>query len=321
MSSIRPATHAGSWYSSSPTLITTLQQLLSKGQVVSGTKHLISPHAGYKYCGDTMALGYSKLDFANVKRCIIMGPSHHFYFKNKMQVTSFDEISTPFGSFRVDADLRNELLGSGNVTPMSREVDMDEHSLEMQFPMLWAAAKLRGADPTEIKILPLLVSHNSTKVDFELGKLLQKYVNDPETILILSSDFCHWGRRFGYMGYVIDSSDIDDSLENDSEIESLTQRSFSHKSSHNVPIHSSIEILDRYAMNILTKDSKGKYYDWKRYINVTGNTICGERPIGVFLCAMALADTPCRFEWAHYSQSSQCFDLEDSSVSYASGYC
>ncbi|CAH03103.1 Mho1p [Kluyveromyces lactis] len=320
MSSVRPATHAGSWYSSSPALITTLQQLLSRDEAVPGTKHLISPHAGYKYCGDTMALGYSKLDFTNVKRCIIMGPSHHIYFKNKIQVTSFDEVNTPFGDFKVDGGLRNELLVGGKVVLMSKEVDMDEHSLEMQFPMLWAAAKLRGVDPTNIKILPLLVSHNSTKVDFELGKLLQKYVDDEETLFILSSDFCHWGRRFGYTGYVMESSDIDESLENDSEVEYLTQRSFNHKSSHNVPIYKSIEILDQYAMDILGKNTENKYYDWKKYINVTGNTICGERPIGVFLCAMSLLNKPYQFNWAHYSQSSQCVDLEDSSVSYASGY-
>lgn len=249
-----------------------------------------------------------------------MGPSHHAYFKNKIQLTSFDQIQTPFGAFEVDAVLRNELIEGGCVSLMDKEVDMDEHSLEMQFPMLYACLKLRGVDPSSLKILPILVSHNSTKIDFEVGKLLKPYVEDEETVFIISSDFCHWGRRFGYTGYVMDEDDITESIENDTEIESLTQRSLSHSDSHTLPIYKSIEILDRYAMDILAKDDENKYYDWKKYINVTGNTICGERPIGVFLCAMSQLNQKYRFHWADYSQSSQCTDLEDSSVSYASGY-
>lgn len=320
MSSIRPATHAGSWYPSSEGLLGTLQKMIGRGEVVPGAKALISPHAGYKYCGETMSLGYGTLDFSNVKRCIIMGPSHHVYFKNRVQVTSFDGVQTPFGTLQVDSELRSDLIRAGHVGCMEHSVDMDEHSLEMQFPMLYAAMTLRGVDASTVKILPMLVSHNSTKVDFEVGKSLKQYVEDKETIFIISSDFCHWGKRFGYLGYVMDAKDIEEGLENDGEIEALTRRSFSHSESHTVPIYKSIEILDKYGMQVLSEESVNKYYDWKKYITVTGNTICGERPIGIFLCAMSFLERKYEFIWADYSQSSKCQDLEDSSVSYASGY-
>lgn len=30
------------------------------------------------------------------------------------------------------------------------------------------------------------------------GQLLAKYADDPRTLFIVSSDFCHWGTRFNY---------------------------------------------------------------------------------------------------------------------------
>ena len=305
---IRPATHAGSWYPDETGLLNTLHKLLARNDAVPGTRHLISPHAGYTYCGDTMSQGYSKVDFTNVKRCIIMGPSHHVYFKNKVQLSGFDALETPFGHFPVDVKLRDELVKGGcssssgseseseswsrYFTVMDSDVDMDEHSLEMQFPMLWAAATLRGADPSKIAVLPILVSHNSSKVDAVVGKALARYLADESTMVILSSDFCHWGRRFGYTRVMKSEG----------------------------PIYKSIEKMDHEAMGILEKSSNSKYSLWKKYIEDTGNTICGERPIGLFLCAMESVNKSTAFQWAHYSQSSKCTSPNDSSVSYAAGY-
>lgn len=59
-----------------------------------------------------------------------------------------------------------------------------------------------------------------------------------------------------------------------------------------------------------------------RYLQKTKNTVCGRHPIGVLLSALArLEETggvkaECRF--TRYEQSSQCFSVRDSSVSYAS---
>lgn len=30
------------------------------------------------------------------------------------------------------------------------------------------------------------------------GQLLSKYLDDPANLFVISSDFCHWGQRFGY---------------------------------------------------------------------------------------------------------------------------
>lgn len=64
------------------------------------------------------------------------------------------------------------------------------------------------------------------------------------------------------------------------------------------------------------------------YLAQTQNTICGCHPIGVLLGALATLEkaedgSPGRkatIEWVRYEQSSQCLNISDSSVSYASAY-
>lgn len=56
---------------------------------------------------------------------------------------------------------------------------------------------------------------------------------------------------------------------------------------------------------------------------MTKNTICGRHPIGVLLGALTALEQEDRavtIKWVRYEQSSQCFNINDSSVSYASAY-
>lgn len=59
------------------------------------------------------------------------------------------------------------------------------------------------------------------------------------------------------------------------------------------------------------------------YLNKYGNTICGRHPIGVLLQAIAKLRSQSNFprmsmKFLKYAQSSQCINMQDSSVSYAS---
>ncbi|SCU82556.1 LAME_0C01750g1_1 [Lachancea meyersii CBS 8951] len=320
--SIRPATHSGSWYSSNPEKLSSqLTQFLGTNSVVNGARVVVSPHAGYTYCGGTMGKAYGALDLSGVRRVFVLGPSHHIYFKNKGLVSGFSKLATPLGPLAVDTETAAALVQQETFDLMEPETDCDEHSLEMQFPMLHATLQMRKIDPKSITVVPILVSHNSTAVDHRLGKVLGEFVKDPANAFIVSSDFCHWGRRFNFTGYVGDSNSVQEALVEDTEIESLTARSkLSH---HQVPIWKSIEILDRYAMAILAQEEpQDKYELWKHYLEVTGNTICGEKPISVMLCALSQQQgKKVQFEWAGYSQSSQVSSVMDSSVSYGAGYC
>lgn len=77
------------------------------------------------------------------------------------------------------------------------------------------------------------------------------------------------------------------------------------------------------------KGASQAHADFAAYLSRTKNTICGRHPIGVLLAAAAeLQETAtegwsremAELKWTRYEQSSQCEDVSDSSVSYASAY-
>lgn len=273
-----------------------------------------------------MAYSYASLDInPDVKRIFVLGPSHHVYFRNQIFLSRFDTLETPLGNLHVDQSLCSKLMKfqEGHLfVPMDHDTDMGEHSLEMQFPMLVQALKWRNISLDSVKVVPMLVSHNSAEVDLAVGQVLKTFMDDPSNLFIISSDFCHWGRRFAYTGYVGSEDELKDALQDETEIEMLTARSkLSH---HQIDIWQSIEILDKMAMKVLSEtESEARYNAWKQYLDITGNTICGARPIAVILSALGQSEgatQTSKFEWPSYSQSSHVSSLDHSSVSYAAGY-
>ena len=79
-------------------------------------------------------------------------------------------------------------------------------------------------------------------------------------------------------------------------------------------------------MEILTlppSKASQAHHDFSGYLNRTNNTICGRHPIGVLLGALSELEKGGRsseIRWVRYEQSSKCFNIKDSSVSYASAY-
>lgn len=45
---------------------------------------------------------------------------------------------------------------------------------------------------------PCLPASPAAPAEAAYGRLLAPYLADPSNLFIISSDFCHWGRRFGY---------------------------------------------------------------------------------------------------------------------------
>lgn len=71
----------------------------------------------------------------------------------------------------------------------------DEHSIEMHLPY----ARLIGAQ--DCSIVPIMVGEVDSKLAGDFAKALQPYFTDSQTVFLVSSDFCHWGKRFDYTWY------------------------------------------------------------------------------------------------------------------------
>ena len=74
---------------------------------------------------------------------------------------------------------------------MLKKIEEHEHSLEMQYPML---KKLLHPDA---KVVPIMVGILTNEQAILYGKLLGSLL-DEDTVIVCSSDFCHWGEDFDY---------------------------------------------------------------------------------------------------------------------------
>ena len=84
----------------------------------------------------------------------------------------------------------SELISTGHFEEMSQTVDEEEHSIEMHLPYV---AKVMESRRGQYTIVPILVGALSEEKEIFYGKLLSKYLADPDNLFVISSDFCHWG--------------------------------------------------------------------------------------------------------------------------------
>lgn len=294
----RRASHAGSWYESSPerlrrSLMSWIQHAAARngrptpGKIVHA---LIAPHAAYSYSGSTAAYSYAPVNPNQFSRIILLGPSHHVYLRDRCAVSTADILDTPLGSIQVDKDVTQGLLEhssrNARFVPMSEDMDEAEHSIEMHLPFI------RHVFSNEVKIVPILVGSLSEEKEQQFGRTFFPWLGDGETFFVVSTDFCHWGTRFRFTRVSGDSTYIWQSIEN----------------------------MDREAMSIIQSGNHAAYYAYHRR---TENTICGRHAIGVLLSALAYctdhSNEAFSIRFLRYKQSTRCVRMSDSSVSYASG--
>lgn len=298
----RRASHAGSWYSASrDTLTGQLDGWLDAASACSDSswmltqplRAIIAPHAGYAYSGATAGYAYARVlrDTASPapRLIVILGPSHHVHLDG-CAVSGAHTLCTPTGDLPVATDAAAALVSSrsGLFRYMTREEDEDEHSIEMQLPML--SRVLARTSASDATVLPIMIGAISSRVESDVARALAPLLADPATLCIVSSDFCHWGTRFGY--------------------------TYVHPTPGGAaPIHAAIRTLDHDGMRLIeAKDTSG----FAAYLSRTRNTICGRHPIGVLLAVMDVLRAPWRVTFIAYAQSSEVTTKADSSVSYAS---
>lgn len=144
-------------------------------------------------------------------------------------------------------------------------------------------------DNNKVKVVPIIVGVIDDKLAEEYGKRFASYFDDQNTIFIVSSDFCHWGPHFAYQPY-----------------------------KEGKQIHEYISELDHQGMNLIEKNDT-KAFD--KYIQDTGNTICGEFPIRILMHTIKNSKMEKKLEtkFVKYDQSDKVKSFNGSSVSYAAG--
>jgi len=201
---------------------------------------LIVPHAGYVWSGKAAGTAFAALRGHAYDRVIVMGLSHRTPLQGA-SVLTVDAWETPLGRIPADGEAIQTLLES----PVVREhpaAHRDEHSAVNQYPFLQRA--IGG----QFRLVEMLVGELSDRNRTRLARAVSEVMTD-RTLLVVSSDFTHYGAQFGYVPF-----------------------------SENVPHN--LEALNNLAVQeILQVDVPG----FDAYLERTHDTICGRNAISLLL--------------------------------------
>ena len=234
---------------------------------------IISPHAGYQYSGAVAAYGYKAIKGHRYKRVIVLAPSHYSRYRGA-SILDVDAYKTPLGLVKLNQGICNNLINNPPFFGTFKNAHKREHSLETQLPFLQTVL---GND---FELIPILISRlNNEEFDFIADKL--KPLIDEDTLIVVSSDFTHYGYGYDYVPFKKD-------------------------------VEANIKKLDYGAFErILALDFEGFY----RYKKATGITACGFMPVALL---MKILPDNVQGKILQYDTSGSILGNFDSSVSYAS---
>jgi MEMO1 family protein len=186
---VRTAAVAGSWYPGDAAAIAREvdRYLEQAGEVAVPGRlvALVSPHAGLRYSGPVAAYGYALLRGRSVPTVVMVGPSHRVAFDG-VAIQARGAWETPLGRASIDEDVAAAILACGpSLVFDDPEVHLQEHSLEMQMPLLQRVAP-------SARIVPLLMGSQSREEIEDLGEALAGALRGRDALLVASSDLSHY---------------------------------------------------------------------------------------------------------------------------------
>jgi AmmeMemoRadiSam system protein B/AmmeMemoRadiSam system protein A len=204
---------------------------------------LIVPHAGHYFSGLCAATAYQTIKKSSFDRVIIIGPSHHANF-NGIALPDYAIYRTPTGDIPVDKDAVSKLSSKNSLFKVIPGAHQKEHSIEIQLPFLQSCLD-------NFSIVPLIVG-NLQAQDFKIiAQAISELLNSEslsetkKTLIVISSDFIHYGDRFGY-----------------------------------TPTFDNVAKFDNLAIRAILDKS---YTEFDAIIKKTKATICGTDPIKILL--------------------------------------
>jgi AmmeMemoRadiSam system protein B len=191
---VREPAVAGSFY---PARAEALRQVVDAllGQAVppaAGSRvGVLVPHAGLVYSGAVAASGWRSLleGAGRSPSVVILGTNHSAWFEG-VAVYETGAWRTPAGDAPVDEEVAAEILALGEPFTANRRAHRDEHSIEVQLPVLLAVRP-------HARIVPCSVAAGTGSGAVEAGTRLGALLGGlraegHEVLLAISTDMAHY---------------------------------------------------------------------------------------------------------------------------------
>ncbi|SFV62110.1 COG1355, Predicted dioxygenase [hydrothermal vent metagenome] len=143
-------------------------------------KVIIAPHAGYIYSGFTANVAYKLLSKSNAKRVIVIGPSHHYYFKG-ISASYYEKYQSPCGYLDIDTEYLIKMSKDNNIG-FEPKAHKKEHSTEVQMPFI--KHYLPNA-----KVIELIYGDINYEI---ISNIINYLLKDKNNAIVISTDLSHF---------------------------------------------------------------------------------------------------------------------------------
>lgn len=180
---------AGSFYPADQQTLTkeiaSLFASCNEAPALTGVRALIAPHAGYIYSGKIAAAALSATSpDASFSNIFLIGSSHVMAFDGASVYNTGDFI-TPLGNASVNKEIANKLKNENKVFNFPVNAHLQEHSLEVQVPLIQYYFKETP------RLVPIVIGTTDLKTIRAIADALKPWFTD-ENLFIISSDFSHY---------------------------------------------------------------------------------------------------------------------------------
>ena len=258
------STIAGSWYPGSADGIRAMSERWERASAADAPRVapnvLVLPHAGWAYSGETAWTAVRLVKGAKFRRVVLLAPSHRAWIENRLVAPEASAVSTPLGEIRIDNDFIDRMALVAPVAKNSK-VHLAEHATQIEYPLLQLA--LGGG----FSVVPLIAGSLGGDQMAMCARALSRMM-DAETLLVVSSDFTHYGDDFSYAPY-------------------------GTKGGRDV--RERVAAVDAEALSFI---EKGDADSFAAFIKRTGATICGHVPIELALRAFPKGASVVRQKYA-----------------------
>ncbi len=268
---------AGQWYpEETQKLEATLREFFEQTEEADLKKvsALILPHAGYRFSGKIAASAVQQVADERYDRVIILGPTHRHKMTNAVSVPDgITHYKTPLGEVPLDTAFIDTLAELDTVQKTTR-MHKGEHSVQIEFPLLQYAL-----DPG-FKAVPIVTGKLDIQTTEQIAEKLLDLI-DQDTLVVISSDFTHYGPRYRYVPF-----------------------------EENVP-----EKLRQLDMKVFRHIKANELQKYTAFMNESGTTVCGRHPIGILI---AMLQPEQKVKKTAYNTSGNMMGSYRNSVSYLS---
>ncbi|TVQ22981.1 MAG: AmmeMemoRadiSam system protein B [Spirochaetaceae bacterium] len=199
--------YAGSWYDSDPiSLRRLLQNSLAAAARGHGTRFAVDravrlavvPHAGLAYSAAGMAAAFATVDAQSIDRVVILAPSHAARLTpDRLHGERFGEHQTPLGPIAGAPEFWTD---DAAVVDFADDAIEREHAVELLLP--YVRYLFGDAVRLAVVLVPELTSRRSVgERAGELHSAIERAGGPERTLVLVSSDFTHYGSRFAYAPY------------------------------------------------------------------------------------------------------------------------